>query len=497
MSCLVAGLLAAAPARAEEALQTAAAPGVETRARYREPGPVAGEPAYLRAVLWNLGALGLGTAHYWLSASTNSRDWDFPRWSERFNEENVRFDNNVHVTNNLLHPFAGATYYGLARLNSLSVSESFVYAQVSSALWEWGLEWREKVSINDVIMTPNAGTALGEFLVQLGAYLNSAPGDTNWAQDVARATLGLPVFARDRLDGIRPDPSAPPDRLGFSSAYHHRFTTDFQQLWLDDAAEQAQVIRGLSLGATLSSLPGFGKPEAIDTAFAQGNFTEGYLDLGFDGSGLREAELRVAAVLAGYYTQRANPGVTGLLVGLGTGLEFVDRDTLGRRDQLGILHFVGPALNLLVKRGSLELTLAGRAYGDFGAIRSMAWPAVRAAAPDAVFKSTLQQAYQYHLGASSRVSAELRAGAARLALEHAYGVYHSIDGLDRFREDITHPIEGTETLEERRASLAIEPVSSIVRFHLGVERLSHASELGGFRGGKLERRLLLGAGFAF
>jgi hypothetical protein len=184
-------------------------------------------------------------------------------------------------------------------------------------------------------------------------------------------------------------------------------------------------------------------------------------------------------------------------MGLGTGLEFVDRDTLGRRDQLGILHFVGPAVTLLLKRKHLELTLAGRAYGDFGAIRSMAWPAVQAAMPGAVFKSTLHQAYQYHLGASSRLSADLRAGAARIALEHAYGVYHSIDGLDRFQEDITRVIEGTETLEERRASLAIEPPSSIVRFHLGVERLSHVSELGGFRAHRLERRLVVGAGLAF
>lgn len=497
-----AGLVAVAPSRADEGgasaePSSAALPSAERAVRYRGPGPATSEPHYLRAALWNLGALGLGTAYYWLSADTNSRDWDFPRWTERFDEENVRFDNNVHITNNLLHPFAGATYYGLARVNSLSVPESFVYAQVSSALWEWGLEWREKVSINDVIMTANGGTALGEFLVQLAAYLNSAPGDTTWGQELARATLGLPVFVHDELDGVRPDPNVPADRLGFSSAYHHRFTTDLKQSWLDDGAQRAEVLRGLSLGASLSSLPGFGKAEVMDTAFAQGNFTEGQLELGFGGSGLKEAELRVEAVLAGYYTQRVNPGVTGLLVGLGTALEFVDRDTLGRRDQLGILHFLGPALTLIWKRPSHELILAGRAYADFGAIRSMAWPAVRAAAPDAVFKSTLQEAYQYHLGASSRLSAALRAGAARLTVEHAYGIYHSIDGLDRFQEDITHPIEGTERLEDRRVELAIEPRDSIARFHVGLRRLSHESELDGFRSGRLDRRLVVGLGLAF
>lgn len=494
--CLAAGLLAVAAARAD-APQSTEPPGGEPKARYRGLGPATSEPAYLRAALWNLGALALGTAYYWLTFGANSRDWDDPRWGERFKEENVRFDNNVHLTNNLLHPFAGATYYGLARVNSLSVSESFIYAQVSSALWEWGLEWREKVSINDVIMTPNGGTALGELLVQLANYFNSAPGDTTWAQDVAGMTVGLPVVIRDKLDGLRPDPSVPADSLGFSSAYHHRFTTDLEHSWLDDAAERAQMLGGVSVSAALSSLPGFGKAEALDTAFANGNFTEGYLDLGFDGSGLQEGELRVAAVLAGYYTQRVNPGVTGFLVGLGTALEFVDRDTLGKRDQLGILHFVGPALTLLWKRPSYELTLAGRAYADFGAIRSMAWPEVRAAAPDAVFKSTLEEAYQYHLGASSRLSADLRVGPARITAEHGYGIYHSIDGLDRFQEDITRNIEGTETLDDRRLTLALEPGDSIARFRVGVERLSHGSELGGVRSGRLDRRLVVGVGLAF
>lgn len=451
----------------------------------------------MRAALANLGALALGTAYYWLSADTNSRDWDFPRWTERFREENVRFDNNVHSTNNLLHPFAGATYYGLARVNSLGVGESMVYAQVSSAIWEWGLEWREKVSINDVIMTANGGVPLGEFLVQLAAYLNSAPDETTWAQDIAKTTLGLPVWLHDKLDGRRPDPSPPADRLGFSSAYYHRFTTDLEHAWLDDAGEREQVLRGVSLDATLSSLPGFGKAEALDTVFANGNFTEGRLDLGFDGSGLSEAELRVGAVLAGYYVQHVNPGVTGLLVGLGTALEFLDRDTLGTRDQFGILHFLGPALGLLWKRPTYELTLGARVYADFGAIRSMAWPAVRAAAPDDVFKSTLEEAYQYHLGVSSRLSAELRAGAARITLEHGYGRYHSIDGLDRFQEDITRNVEGVETLEERCVSLALEPRDSIARFRIGVEHLSHASELGGVRAERLERRLAVGVGLAF
>ena len=88
------------------------------------PGPPSDEAHYGRAALEMGAVLAVGVGQYWLSASSNHRDWDFPRLSQRFDEENVRFDNNTHVTNNLLHPLAGGAYYGLARANGLSVGES-------------------------------------------------------------------------------------------------------------------------------------------------------------------------------------------------------------------------------------------------------------------------------------------------------------------------------------------------------------------------------------
>jgi hypothetical protein len=248
-------------------------------------GPPSDHAAYFRAALEVVAVLGIGVSQYWIAAANNTRDWDFPRWSERLSDVNVRFDNNTQVTNNLLHPLAGAAYYGLSRANGLSIGESVLYAQLASAIWEVGLEWREKVSINDMIVTTAGGTGVGECLVQLAAYLNSAPDGGAWPQDVAAVTLGFPVWVHDELDDRQADPRPAKDALGFSAAYQHRFTLELQNSWLDDAAGLEQQLFGVRLDVQLSSLSGLLAPKTFSTWFAGGNFSEMSLELGFDHEG--------------------------------------------------------------------------------------------------------------------------------------------------------------------------------------------------------------------
>lgn len=460
-------------------------------------GPPTDRAAYGRAALETLILLGIGTGQYWLSAPSNTRDWDFPRWSERLSEANVRFDNNTHATNNLLHPLAGAAYYGFSRANGLSVGESVLYAQVASALWELGLEWREKVSVNDMIVTTAGGTGVGEFFVQLAAYLNSAPDGGAWPQDVAAATLGFPVWVHDELDDRGADPGPAKDRLGFSSAYHHRFTLDIQNDWVDDAADLEQQLLGVGLSAQLSSLLGLLEPKTFAVPFYQGNFTEAELDLQFDHEGLAAVDVKFDSVLAGYYAQWMSGPITGLMAGVGTGLQFVDRSTVAGGDQYALAHCVGPTLAFFWKSKSIGVALTSRLYGDFAAIRSLAWPAVHSGAPGAVYKSTLARGYQYNLGLSNRSTLDVRFHALLLSGEFAWGRYGSIEGLDRFQEQITRDLEGTETLDERRVTLALEPPGTLLRAFVGVERSSHVSQLGPESGGRLERRFVAGAGLAF
>ncbi|HVZ33092.1 MAG TPA: DUF3943 domain-containing protein, partial [Polyangiaceae bacterium] len=462
-----------------------------------ELGPPRYPPHYARTALETIGLLALGTIQYWMAAAENKRDWDFPRWDQRLSGTNIRFDNNTHATNNLLHPLAGGAYYGFARSNGLSVGEAALTAQIAAAIWEFGLEWREKASINDLITTTAAGTAVGEFWVQLASYLNSAPSQGGWARELAAATLGFPVWFHDRLDGREPDPRAPPDNLGLSAAYRHRFTLDLQNSWLDDTYEQHQQLVSVRTSAELSSLSGFLEARSLSTLFAEGNFSEASLDLGFGASGLESVDIGFDAVLAGYYRQWAEPGLSGFLAGLGTGLRFVNRDTIQPGDQYALAHFAGPSLAFFWKAACCVVSLASRLYGDFAAIHSLAWPAVHRADPGDVFKSTLERGYQYNLGASSHSYAALRLYALVFEAQYELGAYRSIEGLDREQEQITNDLPGTEKLDERRFFAALEPPGTPLRFYAGLERLLHDSKLGTDKASRLERRFVAGAGVVF
>ena len=67
------------------------------------------------------GLLAFGTAYYWFWPQMNQRDWIFPNLNAKFMEPKVSFDNNMHRTNHLLHPFAGAMSYWVARANGLNL----------------------------------------------------------------------------------------------------------------------------------------------------------------------------------------------------------------------------------------------------------------------------------------------------------------------------------------------------------------------------------------
>ena len=465
--------------------------------RDRRLGPVRDDPAYSRAAFEMLGVLSIGVAQYWANAGGNSQDWDFPHWSDRLSARAVRFDNNTQVTNNVLHPLAGSAYYGLARANGLGVGEAALYSAVSSASWEWLLEWREKVSINDLVTTTMGGIAAGEFFVQLASYLNSAPTETNLGQDVAKTTLGFPVWIHDQIDNRRPDPTPASDNLGFSSEYYHRFSLGYQNAWLDNAGDVQQRVGGFVLDARLVSLPGYLDPENFQIVFTQANFSSAGLEMQFDGDGLRDAHLKFDVVLAGYYAQRARPSVLGVLAGVASGLEFVSRDTLDAGDQYALVHLLGPELGTTWKWKSYQLDLRARAYGDFAAIRSLAWPQVRSANPTAVYKSSLERQYQYHFGIATRLAGELRLHAAVLFAELGWGSYRSIQGFDRFQEEITRDPAGTEVLGERRFGLALEPPGTPLRFFSALEGYEHKSSLAGLVARREERRLAIGAGLVF
>ena len=131
---------------------------------------------YLRAGLELLAFLGAGFVWYWSDPELNSPDWDlnwdWQSWRKKLTLDHggVSFDNNAFDINAYQHAKSGTAFYLTARSNNLNVLESFLFSLAAATVWEYFGEYREKVSINDLTLTPVAGMAVGEVLSQLGAF---------------------------------------------------------------------------------------------------------------------------------------------------------------------------------------------------------------------------------------------------------------------------------------------------------------------------------------
>jgi len=80
---------------------------------------------------------------------------------------NPEFDDDKFYLNYLVHPYWGATYYIRGRERGLNKVPSLVYSALLSAMYEFGVECLfENPSIQDLLVTPVAGSLVGAFLFE-------------------------------------------------------------------------------------------------------------------------------------------------------------------------------------------------------------------------------------------------------------------------------------------------------------------------------------------
>jgi hypothetical protein len=83
-----------------------------------------------------------------------------------------RFDKDSWVFNYFLHPLWGSETYIRARCNGCSWWQSWLFSNAMSILWEYGFEsWNEHPSIQDLLITGNAGSVIGEIRYRLIMHL--------------------------------------------------------------------------------------------------------------------------------------------------------------------------------------------------------------------------------------------------------------------------------------------------------------------------------------
>lgn len=110
----------------------------------------------------------------------------FERWYNHVVKKGPEWDHDKIIFNYVLHPYAGAAYFMGARTCGFNFWQSMLYGTIVSTVgWEFGIEaFMERPSIQDLFITPLAGSMLGE-----GFYCAK-----RWIVDHDYRLLGSPVL---------------------------------------------------------------------------------------------------------------------------------------------------------------------------------------------------------------------------------------------------------------------------------------------------------------
>ncbi len=433
-----------------------------------------GQPNRLRASLELLLLLGGGTAWYWID-DRNVLDWDSPSARERFTGRAWALDNNGFPMNFVLHPLAGSAYYGIARANQLGVAEAAAYSLLTSFVWEYAIEFKEKISINDSLVTPGGGIVLGEFFHKLGWYLNTSPDyrpHTAFEQkgSLQRFLFGPSVSLHRAWDGLPEKRQGAPDRLGYSRDIFHEFDLGYAFGAAGNRQTPELGLHRLRFRGQLVSIPGYLRPGRLARFFHRADFSElsATVEASPAGSGL---DLKSNLVLAGYLAQRldlSSSGLFGHATVFGSSMAFRYLNTRARdaNERLSVLHFPGLHFDSRIRSGQLFARVKTHAHADFAGIQAFSYPAWQAAHPTARTKSILRkQGYYYAWGASVHGSLDLGWGPLQTAFTLSYGFYDSQEGRDRTQESVTADVDLEERVLEYTAAVKLR-TAELSRFPL-------------------------------
>jgi Domain of unknown function (DUF3943) len=138
------------------------------------------------------------------SAEAKGNIWS--RWWH--NVQSPHWDTDSFGINYIGHPYFGSAYYTRARERGFGEFDSFVYAALASAMYEFGVESLfERPSYQDLFVTPIGGALLGLALEPIRTWIKLKPEPKWYDQLFLAATdpIGMLNGMFERLVGIKSD----------------------------------------------------------------------------------------------------------------------------------------------------------------------------------------------------------------------------------------------------------------------------------------------------
>ena len=456
-----------------------------------------------------LALMGYGFADYWTHMSANSVDWELSWSTPSFYKkvwtfEAVRFDSNKFETNTYSHPAAGTMTYLAARGAGLSAAESFLFSFSGSVAWEYLGEYREKVSLNDLILTPQGGFAFGEALHQLGLFFER--GEDNAANNVLALVFSPFRYLHRRLERWHVARARALDDLGLPADAWHRF-----DVLVGVSAETGRdglrlSQRRIGVSTEIVDVPEFDRPGKVTKQLDAGDVTSIRLVGSVDDQGVEQLDFVTRILLGGVYDQNivadGHGGRRGYTVFAGPSTAFnyaKHRQEGTEEDKLGVANALGLTVDVTLHHGKSRARASLETYGDFAAVHSMAASSYIKSRGDEGLKTVVaDKRYYFAVGATLRPTLSLSYRRLELGAQLTYDFFESIEGLDRYQERVTNDVHLRDRRSSERVWLSYTLPSDKLRLAwLEVEHLDRWGRMGSFQRAHESTNVRAGIAFRF
>ncbi len=469
-----------------------------------------------RAVLEGIGHFIYATSSYWIRQDVMKEDWEYQfTWADQKRRflfiDGMRFDSNTFEFN-WTHAGAGAIYYNYARSNHLNPLTSFLYTVTASYAWEFFVEFKEVVSINDMICTPIGGVSIGEAFFQLGRFFRSQ-----------KPTL-LNRIARFASNPI----------LSFSDWIDHKKYKDTNQYaWTEDYPYDCSInlsprfdtllgndtnsYLNMGIESQFILIPEYGSVGAYSQGVNHPFFTQLDVAISMSTKGVYEFDAYAKSVFFGYFKQNirsathpdssnneiANTSTDdrigySFFLGAASAFNLITQDPNRipssknspdmtqyeyLTDKLSIIHLCGPTVDFSLYHRGLILRLTADAFVDFALSKSHAYKKYSELHTIGQTKSTLQNhGYYYGFGLTLASALQLDYANFQLKGKAKYHYYDSIEGLDRFQK--TMPPQNDFDLQDQRFSynlnLGYRLPKTDVQFAIGYDHFNYKGVIENF-----------------
>lgn len=461
------------------------------------------------------------TVRYWLLYSEFIEDWQYEltlkdQFKRFFTTEALRFDSNCFSIN-WTHGLAGALYYQMARANYLTWLESALMTTGGSLFYEYVGEWREVISVNDMIFTSVGGYSLGEPWYQLGAYFHHR-------KSFFPRVLGfLNPFVEFNQWLDRKNPAS---KVYVEPGWHG---LEITAGWRRYATSGRETVDSAVVGFDMQLLhvPEYGKPGVFRRTFRDTIFSEMTLDMALrkrlpadleTRNGLDE-DVNLFARVVGWatYRQDIDELSRGYAVSLGLGSAFTyirrrptvydaqivrvkidppPEEPVDFRDKASVVHILGPVLDWTSFGRGWKLRSVTDAYLDFAMAGSTAINEYSRVRGLEGLKTTLHYyGYHYALGASFSTRLDLEWRNVQLRGLVSGHIWDSVEGIDRFQADITDDGNAVDTRVRYLFKVSWRLPGTPLRIYAAHEGLRRWGRINDIEGRSFETKT--GAGLSF